>query len=84
MVLMPALSPAGPTKRYACYFATYEACKRVLLREPSDEHEDSRGTVMFKTALSGALAGIAAWFPVYPGSKSVSYTHLTLPTICSV
>ncbi|CAN0026079.1 unnamed protein product [Ectocarpus fasciculatus] len=50
---------------YACYFATYEACKRVLLGRGSGE-DSSRGTVLFKTAVSGALAGIAAWLPIYP------------------
>ncbi|CAM9679947.1 unnamed protein product [Ectocarpus sp. 4 AP-2014] len=50
---------------YAFYFATYEACKRVLLGKGSGE-DSSRGPVLLKTAVSGALAGIAAWLPTYP------------------
>ncbi|CAN0171239.1 unnamed protein product [Ectocarpus sp. 6 AP-2014] len=50
---------------YAFYFATYEACKRVLLGNGSGE-DSSRGPVLLKTAVSGALAGIAAWLPTYP------------------
>ncbi|CAB1109297.1 unnamed protein product [Ectocarpus sp. CCAP 1310/34] len=50
---------------YAFYFATYEACKRVLLGKGSGE-DSSRGPVLLKTAVSGALAGIAAWLPIYP------------------
>eukprot|EP00752_Nemacystus_decipiens_P011611 g10309.t1 len=51
---------------YACYFATYEACKRVLLGREGGDASQAQGAVMFKTAVSGALAGIAAWLPVYP------------------
>ncbi|CAM9975230.1 unnamed protein product, partial [Hapterophycus canaliculatus] len=61
--LAPTLLRDVPS--YACYFATYEACKRVLLR--GEGVEISRGVIMFKTAAAGALAGIAAWLPVYPG-----------------
>lgn len=57
--------------RYAFYFATYEGCKRLLVTGPNNDAGDmksvARGTIMFRTALSGGLAGIAAWLPVYPG-----------------
>eukprot|EP00975_Prorocentrum_lima_P055901 11719150-Prorocentrum_lima.AAC.1 len=30
------------------------------------------------------LGGVSSWSESGPGTRSVSYTHLTLPTICSV
>ena len=38
----------------------------------------------YGAALSMALAGVLLLLAVLPGNSSVSYTHLTLPTICSV
>ncbi|CAN0186324.1 unnamed protein product [Ectocarpus sp. 13 AM-2016] len=63
---------------YAFYFATYEACKRVLLGKGSGE-DSSRGPVLLKTAVSGALAGIAAWLPTYPGELLLVVLPVPVP-----
>ncbi|CAM9205534.1 unnamed protein product [Choristocarpus tenellus] len=49
---------------YGLYFATYETCKRIL-RGNNDQESFSESLVL-KTAIAGALAGMAAWLPVYP------------------
>eukprot|EP00969_Alexandrium_andersonii_P046878 2056980-Alexandrium_andersonii.AAC.1 len=44
----------------------------------------SRATRRHRLAGTAAKEGATSWGHGYPASTAVSYTHLTLPTICSV
>lgn len=63
-----AMLLSGTADRYAIYFLTYEYLKRLLARK-GDNDRSSAGITMLKTAISGGVAGMASWLPIYPSER---------------
>ena len=61
-------------------FTTYRHRVRTWVAEP--DRGDVPGWVLITIMTAGLVA--ALWLVAEPLLTSVSYTHLTLPTICSV
>ena len=71
----------------ALQFAIFHKMKDDFLRKRTDEHgKPAEQLLLNERLLSGAVAGALSTAACYPLDtlKSVSYTHLTLPTIYSV
>ena len=78
-----------------CYGGTNDQARRVaactegveivdLLVDGDNDMVESIDTVLSKIANEDAVPYIIAEIPTNPRVEAVSYTHLTLPTICSV